>query len=177
VLNSELALEYKMEILTAKDQDGTPGLFMALQNGHTDTVKTFVEQVLNSELALEYKMEILAVKNQDGTPGLLFALKNGHTDTVKTFVEAVIALDKVGIDFKDDWDNLKNNENIQKSVIALDKAGVDLKVNWHRFMEKNDKGETLLDLAASYVINGVFFNRYVFFDKYKKTGGIWNRAD
>jgi hypothetical protein len=43
VLNSELALEYKMEILAAKRQDGTPGLFMALQNGHTDTVKTFVE--------------------------------------------------------------------------------------------------------------------------------------
>ena len=60
---------------------------MALQNGHAEAIKAYVEAILNSSLPISYKQELLAAKEPlDGTPGLFMALQNGHTEAVEAYV-------------------------------------------------------------------------------------------
>jgi ankyrin repeat protein len=82
-------------ILEAKDSNGTPGLYYALQEGHTDTVKAFLEALpglKEFELTADQIKDILEAKNQNGTPGLYMALQEGRADTVKAFLEALPGL-------------------------------------------------------------------------------------
>ena len=74
------------ELLAAKDADGTPGLYMALEAGYADTITAFGEllELLSSE---SERAELLAAKDVDGTAGFYMALQEGHADAIKSFGE------------------------------------------------------------------------------------------
>jgi hypothetical protein len=71
-------------------EEGDPGLYMALQNGHADAVRAFGEIV--AMLPEELQRDLLACKGGDGTPGLFVALQDGHADAVRAFGEIVATL-------------------------------------------------------------------------------------
>ena len=79
-------------ILEAKDNDGIPGLNWALENGHTQTVKTFLGALPKLGLTAGQIKDILEAKRDDGTPGLHMALQKGRADTVKAFLGALPGL-------------------------------------------------------------------------------------
>jgi hypothetical protein len=77
-------------LLQAKEERlGVPGNLLALQNGHTETVKEFAGAVLNSPLAPHRQIDLMAAKDAHGVPGLALAIQRGHTETVRAFVDAV----------------------------------------------------------------------------------------
>jgi ShET2 enterotoxin, N-terminal region len=85
--------ETHFDLLQAKSSlTGIPGLNRALQDGHTDTVRVFMECVGALQLPDDKKLELLAAKRPGGVPGLSIALQKGRSDTVSTFVEGVGAL-------------------------------------------------------------------------------------
>ena len=75
--------------LMAKDHDGFPGLHTALQNGHGECVKKYLDRV--SPFSDEFKQDLLMAKSHKGFPGLYAALQNGHGECVKTYLDLVMA--------------------------------------------------------------------------------------
>ncbi|MAR83588.1 MAG: hypothetical protein CMF55_02185 [Legionellales bacterium] len=59
------------------------GLWLALKNGYTETVRVFVKLLLESSFKNEKKQCFLA------TTGLWYALNNGHEDTAREFIGLV----------------------------------------------------------------------------------------
>ena len=76
----------RIELLTAKDVNGNPGLCPALQNGHADVIQAFGE--LLEELVPEdqrAELLLLAAKDAKNLPGLYIALQKGHADAIRAF--------------------------------------------------------------------------------------------
>ena len=96
-----------MELLAAKSENGTPGLFMALQNGHQGAVSAYVECIRQLRDIIEPKAlkELITAKNGDGTPGLFMALKDGHQEAVRDYVEGIKQLRDI-IEPGDIWELL-----------------------------------------------------------------------
>ncbi|OIN84423.1 hypothetical protein KX00_1033 [Francisella sp. TX07-6608] len=62
-------------------------LCLALQNGHAEAIKVYIEGIIN--LPGINKQQLLAAKAQDGMPGLYVALQQGHSEAVKTYKDAI----------------------------------------------------------------------------------------
>lgn len=91
LVDTNLSIVAKKEILITKNGNDTPGLFIALQEGHKEAVEVFIQAVLvDINLSIAAKKEILIAKNKDGTPGLFMALQEDHKDTIEIFVKAVL---------------------------------------------------------------------------------------
>ncbi len=68
-----------------------PGLQLAMDGGHAETVAVFVSAVLGaSALTSEQMVELLAAKRSDGVPGLMSALQCGNAEVVKVYTGAVL---------------------------------------------------------------------------------------
>ena len=82
------------ELLAAKRIDGLPGLYMALQCGHHETVSTFLGFIRQYGHIIEPRVlwELLAAKRWDGLPGLFMALQKGHQKAVSRYVEGISQL-------------------------------------------------------------------------------------
>ena len=80
-----------IELLAAISGDGTPGLFVALQNGHQEAISAYVEVIkqLRDTIEPEVIKELLAAKREDGSPGLFAALQEGHQEAVSAYVEGI----------------------------------------------------------------------------------------
>jgi hypothetical protein len=76
-------------VLSAKDPGGTPGLHMAMQEGHADTLRVFSGILQSAELPIDDKARLLAARDAAGTPGLSVAMEDDHADTVRAFGEAL----------------------------------------------------------------------------------------
>jgi hypothetical protein len=74
-----------IELLDSKTADRTPGLSMALQNGHADTIKAYGE--LLRQAPEKDRAGLLAAKRADDTPGLSMVLDKGHADAIKAYGE------------------------------------------------------------------------------------------
>ncbi|WP_145931399.1 ShET2/EspL2 family type III secretion system effector toxin [Yersinia bercovieri] len=74
-------------LLMGRGAGGTPGLFMALQHGHTDAIRAYGEMLKNANLSPEKTAELLAAKRVDDTPGLVAALYYGHADAIRAYGE------------------------------------------------------------------------------------------
>ena len=75
----------RIALLAAKNAEGDPGLFFALQYGHADAIKAFGE--LSLLVPEDQRVALLAAKNAEGDPGLYLALQEGHADAIKAFGE------------------------------------------------------------------------------------------
>jgi ankyrin repeat protein len=82
----------RITLLAAKNADKTPGLFMAIQDGHADVVKAFGELIRSLALPKEACVKLLAAKDTDGTSALFMALQNGDADAVTAFGELMLSL-------------------------------------------------------------------------------------
>ncbi|MDQ5921199.1 MAG: uncharacterized protein QG673_1255, partial [Pseudomonadota bacterium] len=90
VLNSNLNDIDKVALLSAINDEGNPGLLVALHNGHAEAVKVFIDAVLESALNDTDKVTLLGAIGADGVPGLSMALQYGYAETVKVFIDAVL---------------------------------------------------------------------------------------
>ncbi len=88
-LKNEFACRPKkdlLELLTARDDKGIPGLYMTLQDGHADAIEAFGE--LLDLLPPEARAEVVAARN-NGIPGFHTTLQKGLVDAIKAFGELV----------------------------------------------------------------------------------------
>ncbi|MCD6027060.1 MAG: ShET2/EspL2 family type secretion system effector toxin [Solimicrobium sp.] len=81
-----------IELLAAEDDEGIPGLYFALKNGHADAIKAWGElfQGIMPQLSpdkLSHLVTLLAAKNAGGISGLYLALNSGHAEVVKAWGE------------------------------------------------------------------------------------------
>ncbi|WP_092411541.1 MULTISPECIES: ShET2/EspL2 family type III secretion system effector toxin [Candidatus Ichthyocystis] len=82
------------ELLMSKDNTGSTGLFIALQEGHAEAVLAFgslIDRLLlmkgyvpDAQLA-DMVFDLLMCKSSDGVPGLFVAMKNGHATSITAF--------------------------------------------------------------------------------------------
>ncbi|ACR69900.1 hypothetical protein DBV23_13690 [Edwardsiella ictaluri] len=82
---SALTLKKREELVIARRRDGTPGLLMALQNGHTDTVLAYGKLLKKAGLPPEKTADLLLAKGEGGASGLVQSMQNGHADTVLAY--------------------------------------------------------------------------------------------
>jgi hypothetical protein len=87
----KLSHSEKLEILAAKNSIGISGLYMALQDGHANTIKAYGELLKASGISGAELLDLLAAKRSNGTPGLYMALQNGSADTIKAYGELLKA--------------------------------------------------------------------------------------
>lgn len=67
-----------------------PGLYLAFEDDHAETVRLFSQSVLKIQnLDDAEKVSVLQAKNANGVPGLFFALDLNLAKTVRAFVRAV----------------------------------------------------------------------------------------
>jgi hypothetical protein len=78
----------RITLLAAKNADGVPGLYVALKEGHADTIKAFGELLLL--VPEDQRVALLAAKDADGVPGLYIPLQDGHADAIKAFGELLL---------------------------------------------------------------------------------------
>ena len=78
-------------LLAAKSERGTPGLHMALQNGHHEAISAYIEAIkwLQDIIEPEVIEELLAAKKITGTPGFYIALQCGHLKAISAYVEGI----------------------------------------------------------------------------------------
>jgi hypothetical protein len=83
----------KVGYLMVRNVQGTPGLYMALQENHAHTLRSFIsvikEAMQQGWLDSAQLNEILAAKNRQGVPGLYIALQEGHTEAITAFGELI----------------------------------------------------------------------------------------
>jgi ankyrin repeat protein len=80
------SLENLFTLVAAKNSEGTPGLWWALQDGHAEVIKIY-KKFLPEFCESEYLIDLLAAKDEEGTPALYMALQNGHTEAIKAYGE------------------------------------------------------------------------------------------
>ena len=78
-------------LLCAKCGNGTPGLYLALQNGHQEAISAYIDGIKQFGDIIEPEVikELLAGKKEDGVPGLFMARHNGHREAVRAYVEGI----------------------------------------------------------------------------------------
>ncbi|MDD7804133.1 MAG: ShET2/EspL2 family type III secretion system effector toxin [Endozoicomonas sp. (ex Botrylloides leachii)] len=70
---------------------GTPALFMAMQNGHPETITAFFEILESLGLANKttenkiFLQNLVRAKRKDESSGLFMAMQNGHPETITVF--------------------------------------------------------------------------------------------
>ncbi len=93
--------EKVFSLLAAKRADGTPGHFMAQQNGHAAAIKAHGKLVFEAvEKGLIDKrqvFELLAAKRADGAPGHFMAQQNGHAAAIEAHGKLVFAAVEKGL--------------------------------------------------------------------------------
>jgi len=92
----------KVRLLAARGKDSVPGLYFAMEEGHTDAIKAYTSIISNSDIGLKEKISLLKAKWTDFT-GLGIAMNKGHMDTVKAFITTVV----------------ESNINVQEKKILL----------------------------------------------------------
>ena len=81
----------RLNLLLAKDHENVPGMFMAMQNGHANSVSAYITCIMSSPFNDEVKQTLLAAKDPDGISGLHIAMQIGHHDCVHNYVKNILA--------------------------------------------------------------------------------------
>jgi len=93
---SSLPEDKRIELLSCKHEDGTPALFMSMQDGKTESVKAFGELLKLAEPIPQDKLfTLIAAKDVENTPALFRSMQGGKTESVKAFGELLKLFDSV----------------------------------------------------------------------------------
>ncbi|MED7818913.1 MULTISPECIES: ankyrin repeat domain-containing protein [unclassified Francisella] len=90
ILEKNININQKIELLAAKSSSQFPGLFVALQNGHSETIDAYIQSIMNSNIPNVNKVELLAAKNINRTPGIFIALENGYRETIDAYMQSIM---------------------------------------------------------------------------------------
>ncbi len=101
--DSRISSSDLLALLQAKDEDGTPALFMALQQGHEEAAHVVLGAALQAaaagRIAPPGLRTLLQAQDKDGNPALFMALQNGHAPAAKVLLDAALqAADRGYID-------------------------------------------------------------------------------
>nr|WP_240669198.1 ShET2/EspL2 family type III secretion system effector toxin [Dyella sp. M7H15-1] len=124
---ANLDVETQVRLLTAKDMNGTPGFYMALQNGHAEAIRAYgellkqlPEEVSAKPIVTPAKpivtpvklivtpvklivtptkpiVTLLEAKIANGTSGLYIALQNGHAEAIRAYGELLKQVGNVSL--------------------------------------------------------------------------------
>ena len=82
-----------IEIITAQNSVGTPALFLAMMNGHTDNVKIFIQEIQslvdNHIIHEDNLVKLLQTKSANETPGLYISMLYGFDEIIDIFLNAL----------------------------------------------------------------------------------------
>ncbi len=82
-----------IEIITAQNSVGTPALFLAMMNGHTDNVKIFMQEIQslvdNHIIHEDNLVKLLQTKSANETPGLYISMLYGFDEIIDIFLNAL----------------------------------------------------------------------------------------
>jgi hypothetical protein len=82
-------LSHKMELFRGNTKAKVPGFYLALQNGHTATVKEFMEIVNGLDIPDEEKIRVLHAEVENTTSGPLAAVNLNQFKTVAAYFEGL----------------------------------------------------------------------------------------
>jgi uncharacterized UPF0160 family protein len=90
------------QILEAKRSNGTSALSVAMQEGHSASIKAYFEglkelaQIDGFQEAIKNILtQILEAKRSDGTPALFMAMQNGHATSITAYFEGLNQLAQI----------------------------------------------------------------------------------
>ncbi|MDD7804883.1 MAG: ShET2/EspL2 family type III secretion system effector toxin [Endozoicomonas sp. (ex Botrylloides leachii)] len=101
---------------------GTPALFIAMQNGHPETITAFFKGIKSLGLANDkaFLKDLVTAERKDETPGLFMAIQFGHPETITAFFEGIKSLGLAGDkNFLKDLVTAENKDGIPGLLIAL----------------------------------------------------------
>lgn len=82
-----------IEIITAQNSVGTPALFLAMMNGHTDNVKIFMQEIQslvdNHIIHEDNLVKLLQTKSANETHGLYISMLYGFDEIIDIFLNAL----------------------------------------------------------------------------------------
>ena len=147
------------QLLSLTNLNGIPGLYVALQSGHADTIKAYLEGIKNLNLSKKELKELIAAKSDEGVPGLYIALQRGHPETVKVYLEGIKNLNLSKEELRDII-SAKNDEEMSGSYLAFQAGHSDtIKVYLEGLKNLNLSKEELRDLIKvlpkGYTMNGL----------------------
>ncbi|MCD6026395.1 MAG: ShET2/EspL2 family type secretion system effector toxin [Solimicrobium sp.] len=145
-------------LLGAKIADGTPGLYLALQNGHADVIEAYGELCqLFPKNARGNLVALLAAKKADGTPGLFMALQNGRADAVKAYGKLFQLLPKTELSNLVDLLTAKNAEGTPGLFIALQNGHADTIKEYGKLLQVvlHNEHVKLINILAAKKANGI----------------------
>lgn len=77
------------QLLAARGSDGSPGLGLAVADGHAHAVGAFIDLVAASGLDKPAQMRLLAAQAREGELGVAEALGKGRPEAVQAYLEAL----------------------------------------------------------------------------------------
>jgi hypothetical protein len=91
-----------LELLLAKDADGNPAFFNAMENDEDGAIAAYIEAVLSSPWAWEDKRDLLRAEGRDKLTALQAAMGSGQYRAMNAYVRAVLACAHAADDQKQD---------------------------------------------------------------------------
>ncbi|QGP59032.1 hypothetical protein [Piscirickettsia salmonis] len=88
--------ETKKELLALKTADGTPALYLALENGSNFAIEVYIDALLRVNLSRADLCELLAAKNKYNISGLIVAAEKGHALAVAAYIRKVLSAGLTG---------------------------------------------------------------------------------
>ncbi|MCF6776154.1 ankyrin repeat domain-containing protein [Thiotrichales bacterium 19X7-9] len=79
--------EYTKELLLST-VDGSPGLFLALQKGHAETIKAYMDGIKALDLPCDMKNDLI-LANGSKTTGLQIAFEYNQANAIKAYIVAI----------------------------------------------------------------------------------------
>ncbi|QIV95646.1 hypothetical protein EDC55_12324 [Allofrancisella inopinata] len=89
LINAKSATTNKQRLLAARSPNFTPGLYMALRNGHAEAIKVYLEALTNTGINKQELLDLLFAKDADGTSGLYMAILKEQVNAILGYFEAL----------------------------------------------------------------------------------------
>lgn len=93
ILEESISEQSKLRLFSAKNHERTPGLWMAYQAGHDQSITAFVRCVLASTFTDDQKLNLILAKDARGQSGFTIALRQRHYTAITSVLGIVFTQD------------------------------------------------------------------------------------
>lgn len=78
----------RIALLSGKYCEGSPALFMAMQEGHAEAVREYGKLLASiKNISEDDLIELITAKREDGLPALIIGIEEEHTETIREYKE------------------------------------------------------------------------------------------